>query len=102
MWASYFFDLWNMVTSVFSFPTLLARATYMSYGGGGQEVKRISVNPLFSVVVGEGRGPIFWFILLVTTYYLYTHHVYFFHLLHIRDFEKFSMSSLLILFYVIL
>ena len=65
---SYFFDLWNMVTSVFSFPTLLARATYMSYwggvgrGGGGGEVKRISVNPLFSAPthgVGEGRGPIF-------------------------------------------
>ncbi len=32
---SYFFDLWRIVLNVFSFPTLLARATYMSYGGGG-------------------------------------------------------------------
>jgi hypothetical protein len=32
---SYFFDLWKIVPSVFSFPTLLARVTYMSYGGGG-------------------------------------------------------------------
>jgi hypothetical protein len=32
------------------------------WGGGGGEVKRISVNPLFSAPthgVGEGRGPIF-------------------------------------------
>ncbi len=56
---SYFFDLWCIVLIVFSFPTLLARATCMSYGGGGREVKRISVNPLFSAPtygVGEGRG----------------------------------------------
>ena len=55
---SYSFDLWRIVLNVFSFPTLLARATYMSYdGGGGGEVKRISVNPLFS---GEGvRGAYF-------------------------------------------
>jgi hypothetical protein len=57
---SYSFDLWRIVLNVFSFPTLLARATYMSYdgGGGGGEVKRISVNPLFSAPthgVGEGR-----------------------------------------------
>ncbi len=32
---SYFFDLWSIVLNDFSFPTLLARATYMSYGGGG-------------------------------------------------------------------
>ena len=30
-----FSDLWKVVLIVFSFPTLLARATYMSYGGGG-------------------------------------------------------------------
>jgi len=56
---SYSFDLWRIVLNVFSFPTLLARATYMSYGGRGkEEVKRISVNPLFSAPthgVGEGR-----------------------------------------------
>ena len=34
MWAVLFFDLWEIVLSVFSFPTLLARVTYMSYGGG--------------------------------------------------------------------
>jgi hypothetical protein len=32
---SYSFDLWRIVLNVFSFPTLLARATYMSYDGGG-------------------------------------------------------------------
>jgi hypothetical protein len=61
------------VLSVFSLPTLLSRGTYMSYGGGGREVKRISVNPLFSAPthgVGEGRGPIFRAIPPVTTYYI--------------------------------
>jgi hypothetical protein len=58
---SYSFDLWRIVLNVFSFPTLLARATYMCVlggGGGPREVKRISVNPLFSAPthgVGEGR-----------------------------------------------
>ncbi len=70
---SYFFDLWDMVTSVFSFPTLLARATYMSYwGGGGREVKRISVNPLFPAPHpwgggGGGEGAYF------SVYTTYTH-----------------------------
>jgi hypothetical protein len=32
---SYFFDLWDLATSVFLFPTLLVRATYMNYWGGG-------------------------------------------------------------------
>ena len=54
-----FFDLWKIVLIVFSFPTLLARATYMSYGGRGkEEVKRISVTPCSPPPthgVGEGR-----------------------------------------------
>jgi hypothetical protein len=38
---SYSFDLWRIVLNVFSFPTLLARATYMSYdGGGGGGIKK--------------------------------------------------------------
>ena len=76
---SYSFDLWRIVLNVFSFPTLLARATYTSYGGGGREVKRISVNPLFSAPthgVGEGRGPIFRSIPPVTTYFCYKYYVY--------------------------
>jgi hypothetical protein len=57
---SYSFDLWRIVLNVFSFPTLLARATYMSYdgGGGGGELKRIIVNPFLTPPthgVGEGR-----------------------------------------------
>jgi hypothetical protein len=53
-----FFDLWEIVLSVFSFPTLLARATYMSYGGRGkEEVKRISVTPHSPPPpMGWGRG----------------------------------------------
>jgi hypothetical protein len=53
-----FFDLWKIVLIVFSFPTLLARATYMSYGGRGkEEVKRISVTPCSPPPpMGWGRG----------------------------------------------
>jgi hypothetical protein len=57
---SYSFDLWRIVLNVFSFPTLLARATYMSYdGGGGGGVKE---NGLVSTPcsppppMGWGRG----------------------------------------------
>ena len=55
---SYSFDLWRIVLNVFSFPTLLARATYMSYGGRGkEEVKRISVTPCSPPPpMGWGRG----------------------------------------------
>ena len=57
----------RIVLSVFSFPTLLARVTYMSYGGGrGKgEVKRISVTPCSPPPPmgwgrgGDKRGPIF-------------------------------------------
>jgi hypothetical protein len=58
---SYSFDLWRIVLNVFSFPTLLARATYMSYdggGGGGGAGNRFGGNPLLSAPphgVGEGR-----------------------------------------------
>jgi hypothetical protein len=53
-----FFDPWSIVPNFFSFPTLLARATYMIYGGrgGGREVKRISVNSLFSAPHPRGGG----------------------------------------------
>ena len=52
-----FFDPWSIVPNFFSFPTLLARATYMSYGGRGkEEVKRISVNSLFSAPHPRGGG----------------------------------------------
>ena len=44
----------RIVLSVFSFPTLLARVTYMSHGGG---VKRISVTPHSPPPpTGWGRG----------------------------------------------
>jgi hypothetical protein len=41
-----FFDPWSIVPNFFSFPTLLARATYMIYGGrgGGGEYKSSSVK----------------------------------------------------------
>jgi hypothetical protein len=72
-----FFDPWSIVPNFFSFPTLLARATYMIYGGRGggeksnggarppvagggggppREVKRISVNSLFSAPHPRGGG----------------------------------------------
>jgi len=41
---SYSFDLWRIVLNVFSFPTLLARATYMSYDGGEVRGAYFSVN----------------------------------------------------------
>ena len=59
MWAVLFFlDLLKIVLIVFSFPTLLVRATYMSYGGRGkEEVKRISVTPCSPPPpMGWGRG----------------------------------------------
>ena len=47
----------KIVLIVFSFPTLLARATYMSLGGGGREDKRISVTPCSPPPpMGWGRG----------------------------------------------
>ena len=61
---SYFFDLWRIVLNVFSFPTLLARATYMIYGGrgGGEKSNGLVSTPCSPPPthgVGEGRGPIF-------------------------------------------
>jgi hypothetical protein len=90
-------------TNVFSFPTLLARATYMSYGGGGgRDVKRISVNPLFSAPthgVGEGRrwkGPIFRLIPPVSNTLWFECYVSSDIISDFRIFELFQMSSLLI------
>jgi hypothetical protein len=49
--------VYGKIVLLSSFLTLLARVTYMSYGGGGQEVKRISVNPSFSAPThGVGGG----------------------------------------------
>jgi hypothetical protein len=52
------------VPSVFSFPTLLARAPYMSYGGGGKSNGLVSTPcsppPTHGMGGGVGgRGPVF-------------------------------------------
>ncbi len=107
---SYFFDPWKIVLNVFSFPTLLARVTYMSYGGRGkEEVKRISVTPCPPPPPtgwGEGRrlkGPIFRLIPPVShtlwfEYYVLPDIIYDF-----RIFEFFQMSSFfLIHFYAVI
>jgi len=59
-----FFDPWSIVPNFFSFPTLLARATYMIYGGrgGGEKSNGLVSTPCSPPPthgVGEGRGPIF-------------------------------------------
>ena len=46
MWAVLFFLIYGkIVLSVFSFPTLLARATYMSCEGGGGKKSNGLVSP---------------------------------------------------------
>ncbi len=77
------------------------------WGGGGQEVKRISVNPSFSAPthgVGEGRrwkGPIFRLIPPVSHILWFEYYVYPDIISDFRIFE-FLMSSLLIHFYAVI
>ncbi len=87
--------------------TLSACYLHEIWGGGGREVKRISVNPLVSALthgVGEGmrwKGPIFRLIPPVSNTLWVEYYVYPDIISDFRIFE-FLMSSLLIHFYAVI